>query len=91
LPGIEGHVSYSFLDSLWASLDTRYSFRGTTFVNGLNQNNAQQNFSLGSEVNVSLNPRNSLVFEFDKALVHQNGPALSGFAVKYNYSCGKGY
>jgi hypothetical protein len=91
LLGFEGHVSYSFIDSLWASLDMRYSFRGTTVVNGVNQNNAQQNFSLGSEVNVSLNPRNSLVFEFDKALVHQNGPALAGFAVKYQYTWGKGY
>jgi hypothetical protein len=91
LPGIEGHISYAFIDSLWASLDARYSFRGTTLVNGVDQNNAQRNFSLGSEVNVSLNPRNSLVFLFEKALVHQNGPALSGFAVKYNYSWGKGY
>jgi hypothetical protein len=91
VPGLEGHISYSFIDSLWASLDARYSFRGTTFVNGVNQNNAQQNFGLGGEVNVSLNPRNSLVFEFDKSLAHQNGPALSGFAVKYNYSWGKGY
>jgi hypothetical protein len=44
-----------------------------------------------SEVNVSLNPRNSLVFELAKALVHQNGPALAGFAVTYNYTWGKGY
>ena len=91
LPGLEGHISYSFIDSLWASIDARYSFRGSTFVNDVNQNNSQQNFSLGSEVNVSLNPRNSLVFEFARSLVHQNGPALSGFAVKYNYSWGKGY
>jgi hypothetical protein len=91
LPGIEGHISYSFIDSLWVSLDTRYSFRGSTFINGVSQNNAQQNFSLGSELNISLNPRNSLVFEFDKSLVHRNGPALSGIAVKYNYSWGKGY
>jgi hypothetical protein len=86
LPGLEGHFSYSFIDSLWASLDARYSFRGVTYVNDVNQSNAQQNFSLGSEVNVSLNPRSSLVFVFDKALVHRNGPALSGFTVKYNYS-----
>jgi len=91
LPGLEGHISYSFINNLWASLDTRYSFRGTTFVDGVNQNDAQQNFSLGSEVNVSLNHRNSLVFVFDKALVHQNGPALTGFAVKYNYTWGKAY
>jgi hypothetical protein len=90
LPGLEGHISYSFLDNLWASLDARYSLRGPTFVDGVNQNNPQQNFSLGSEVNVSLNPRNSLVFVFDKALAHRNGPALSGFAIKYSYSWGKG-
>src|SRR5215469_1512976 len=26
MPGVEGHISYSFNDSIWASLDTRYSF-----------------------------------------------------------------
>jgi hypothetical protein len=91
LPGIEGHISYSFFDSLWASLDARYSFHGTTFLNGVNQNNSQQNFGLGSALNVSLNPRSSLGFIFEKALVHQNGPALRGFVVKFNYSWGKGY
>lgn len=91
LPGLEGHISYSFNDSVWASVDTRYSFRGTTFLNGVTQNNAQQNFILGSEVNISLNPRNSLVFEFAKALVHDNGPALVGFSVKYDYTWGKVY
>ena len=91
LPGLEGHISYTFNDSFWASLDTRYSFRGSTFVNGLDQNNAQQNFILGSEMNVSINSRNSLLFEFAKALVHQNGPSLVGFSVKYDYTWGKGY
>jgi hypothetical protein len=68
LPGVEGHISYSFNNSIWASLDTRYSFRGTTIVDGVPQNNAQQNFILGSELNISFNPRNSLVFEFAKGL-----------------------
>jgi hypothetical protein len=91
LPGVEGHISYFFIDSAWVSVDTRYSFRGSTFVNGVNQNNAQQNFILGSELNLSLNVQNSIVLEFAKAVVHQNGPALTGFAVKYSYSWGKGY
>ena len=90
LPGVEGHISYSFNDSLWASLDTRYSLRGTTLVNSVDQKNTQQNFILGTEINVSINSRNSLVFEFAKALVHQNGPALVGFSVKYDYTWGKG-
>ena len=90
LPGLEGHISYFVGDSVWASIDTLYSFRGSTVVNGIDQNDAQKNFALGGEVNVSLNPRNSLVFQFAKALVHQNGPSITGFAVKYNYSWGKG-
>ena len=91
LPGVEGHLSYSFTRDLWVSVDTRYSFRGDTFVDGVDQHNAQQNFILGSEANVSLNPQNSLVFEFAKALMHQNGPDQTGFVVKYIYSWGKGY
>lgn len=91
LPGIEGHISYAFTDKLWASLDTRYSFGGNTFVNGVNENNAQQNFILGTEVNVSINHQNSFVFEFAKPVVHQNGPSYTGFAVRYFYSWGKGY
>lgn len=91
IPGFEGHISYSFSDKLWASLDTRYSFRGTTLLNGISQNNPQQNFVLGNEVNISLNSRNSLVLGFAKALVHQNGPALVGFTLRYDYTWGKGY
>jgi hypothetical protein len=91
LAGLEGHISYSFTSSVWASLDTRYSFGGDTYITNMNQNNPQQNFILGSEVGVSLNPQNLLVFEFAKALIHTNGPAVTGFAVKYTYSWGRGY
>jgi hypothetical protein len=91
LGGVEGHMSYSFTENVWASVDSRYSFRGATAIDGQDQYNAQQNFTLGGEVNVSLSQRNSLAFEFAKALVHQNGPALKGFAIKYNYSWGRGF
>jgi hypothetical protein len=70
------------------AFDTRYSFRGTTFVDGVNQNNAQQNFILGTEMNISLNSRNSVVLEFAKALVHKNGPSVVGFGLKYDYTWG---
>ena len=91
LPGVEGHISYTFQSRVWASLDTRYSFGGDTFVDSIDQNNAQENFTLGSEVNLSLNSRNTLVFEFGKLIVHENGPAYGGFGVKYFYSWGRGY
>jgi hypothetical protein len=40
---------------------------------------------------VSPNSRNSFIFEFAKAAVHKNGPSLTGFTVKYDYTLGKGY
>jgi hypothetical protein len=86
LPGLEGHISYSLNDRAWVSLDTRYSFRGTTDVAGVSQNNAQQNFIVGSELNISLSPQNSLTFVFAKAVVHQNGPTATGFSIKYDYT-----
>jgi len=91
LPGVEGHVSYSFTDRLWTSLDTRYSFRGSTVVNEVDQNNPQRNFVLGSEMNITLNARNSLALEFGKALVHRNGPAVVGFSLKYDHTWGSAY
>jgi hypothetical protein len=68
------------------SLDTRYSFRATTSVDGVSQNNAQQNFIVGSELNISLSPQNSLTFVFAKAIVHQNGATDTGFSIKYDYT-----
>ena len=86
LPGLEGHLSYSLNDKAWLSLDTRYSFRATTYVDGVSQNNSQENFILGSELNISLSSQNSLTFVFAKALIHQNGPRTTGFSIKYDYT-----
>jgi hypothetical protein len=89
LPGIEGHLSYAFLERLWASIDTRYAFRGETFVNGVDQNDSQRAFILGSEVNVELSRRSAITFKFATALVHENAPTETGFEVKYSYTWAK--
>ncbi len=91
-PGSKGTSAIPFNDSTWASFDTRYYlFAAQRSLNGADQDNGQQNFSLGSEINVSINNRNSLLFEFADALLHRNGPAIVGFGVKYDYAWGKGY
>ncbi len=91
LPGFEGHLSYSFRESIVGSLDTRYSFRGETTVNSLRQDDSQRNFVLGSEAIVTLNAKNQLTFLFEKALVHDNGPAATGVSFRYDYLWGRGY
>jgi hypothetical protein len=86
LPGLEGHISHSFNERAWVSLDTRYSFGATTYVDGVSQNNAQQNFIVGDALNISLSPQNSLTFVFSKTIVHRNGPTVTGFSIKYDYT-----
>jgi hypothetical protein len=91
LTGLEGHLSYSFTDSVWASVDARYAFRGDSLVDGADQHNSQQYITVGSEVRVSLSPQHSLLFSFAKAVLYQNAPASTAFATKYIYTWGKGY
>jgi hypothetical protein len=86
LAGLEGHISYAINEGLWVSADTRYAFRGTTFVDGADQDNAQQNVLVGSEMNVSLNARHSLQFAVATVVVHHNSPAVTGLSVKYDYA-----
>ena len=91
LLGLEGHISYTFSNTVWASFDTRYSFLGATNVSGVNQNDSQQNFIVGSELVVAPTPRNAFIFEFAKAAIHKNGDSLTGFTVRYDYTWGRGY
>jgi hypothetical protein len=91
LPGLEGHLSYSFTPSVWASLDARYSFRGETLIDGLAQNDSQESLVMGTEVNWSPNSHHSLDLVFAKALVHENAPTNTAVTLKYVYSWGRGY
>jgi hypothetical protein len=86
LPGLEAHLSYSVTPSLWMSLDTRYAFRGETVVDGLEQNNSQENLTLGTEASWAPTSHVSLDVVFAKALVHRNAPAFTGVSVSYVYS-----
>jgi hypothetical protein len=90
LPGLEGHISYSFSDKVWTSLDARYSFRAATLLDGVNQDNPQQNFIVGTETSFSLGSRHSLTVVVGKTLAHRNGPAVTGVSLKYDYSWGTG-
>jgi len=91
ITGFEGHLSYSFTSNVWASVDARYALRGDTLVDGGDQQNSQQDVTVGSEVNVSLSPRHSLVFLFAKSVVYRNAPASTTSGIKYTFTWGKGY
>jgi hypothetical protein len=91
LPGFETHISYNITPYLWASVDANYSFRGTTFIDGVDQNNAQKNLTVGTETYWTIDPRNSLAFVFAKSVIHENAPISTEVVLKYLYTWGPGY
>jgi hypothetical protein len=86
LPGLEAHISYNITPNLWVSLDANYAVRGTTFVDGVDQNDAQRNLTVGSETYWTVNSRNSIALLFAKSVVHENAAIFTAVALKYFYS-----
>jgi hypothetical protein len=69
-------------------LDLRYSFRGETIVDGVNQNNSQELLIAGAEASWSPSESHSLVILWAKALVYRNAPAETAVVLKYVYHWG---
>jgi hypothetical protein len=86
LPGIEAHLSHTFSPKFWASLDSRYAYRGDTFVDDVDQHETQDNLVVGTEAGWSPTEQSSWVLVLAKALVHRNAPAFTGAVLKYVYS-----
>ena len=59
LPGLEVHISHDFSPAFWASLDARYSFRGDTVLDGMDQDSSQQALTAGAEASWSPAARHS--------------------------------
>ena len=91
LPGLEGHISYFVVNNIWASIDTLYSFRVETVVTGVNQNDAQRNFALGSELNVSLNRQNTLVIPICESVSTPKRAGDHGLCREIQLQLGQGY
>jgi hypothetical protein len=88
LPGIEGHISYSFTSSLWTSFDASYFFRGDTVVDDVDQHDSQKLLTLGTETSWSPTPRSSFTLVLAKSVVHENAPSYTAVALKYFFSWG---
>lgn len=57
LYGVEGHYRYTINRALWASLDATYSAGGETKIDGIGQDNQQENVLLGASMGFMLSPQ----------------------------------
>jgi hypothetical protein len=54
------HATYNFVQGIWAALSGTYDYGGRTTINGVENNDLQQNLRMGATLAMSVNRNNSI-------------------------------
>lgn len=90
LYSFEGHVIYSFAPGIWGSLDATYFTGGRTTVNGVLNNDLQQNWRLGGTLAFSLDARNSIKLYASSGVSARTGNSFDLLGIAWQYRWGAG-
>ncbi|MNH34704.1 hypothetical protein D3C79_953170 [compost metagenome] len=86
LYAVEGHYSYSFNRALWASLDATYNKGGETRINGVNQDNQQENTLLGASLGFMLSPQFGGLIAYSDTVSERTGsPDVNTWTLRLQY------
>jgi hypothetical protein len=87
LYAVEGHYSYSFNRALWASLDATYNKGGETKINGVNQDNQQQNTLVGASLGFMLSPQFGGLIAYSDTVSERTGsPDVNTWTLRLQYA-----
>lgn len=87
LYAVEGHYSYTFNRALWASLDATYSTGGETRVDGVGQDNKQENVLLGASMGFMLSPQfGGLIAYSDTVSERNKSPDVNTWTLRLQYA-----
>ena len=84
------HAIYYFDPGLWAALDATYYAGGRTSVDGVLNNDLQQNSRWGGTLGKSLDLRNSLKFYFNSGVVARTGTRFQTAGIAWQHLWGAG-
>jgi len=83
---LEGHYSYTINRALWVSLDGTYARGGETKVNGVTQDNEQENKTLGASLGFMLSPHfGGLVAYADSVSPQSDAADTNTWTVRLQY------
>ncbi|MNE20652.1 hypothetical protein D3C81_893840 [compost metagenome] len=86
LYAVEGHYSYTFNRALWASLDATYNKGGETRINGVNQDNQQENTLLGASLGFMLSPQFGGLIAYSDTVSERTGsPDVNTWTLRLQY------
>jgi hypothetical protein len=86
----QAHAIYAFDPKLWASLDVTYYAGGRTSVDGVLNNDLQQNSRWGATLARSLDLRNALKFYFSSGMVARTGTKFQTVGLAWQHLWGAG-
>lgn len=86
LYALEGHYSYTFNPALWVSLDGTWSKGGETRINGVNQDNEQENTLLGASLGFMLSTQLGGLLAYTDTVSEQSGsPDVNTWTFRLQY------
>ncbi len=86
----QGHVIYAFNPGLWAALNTTYYAGGRTAVNGVLNNDLQQNSRWGATLSKSVDRRNSFKLYFSSGASARTGTNFTTLGFAWQHAWGPG-
>ena len=89
LYSLQAHAIYNFSSGIWGSVDATYFAGGRTTLNGVLQEDRQQNWRMGATLAVPVDPYNSIKLYASKGVsAHGNSFDLLGIAWQYRWGGG---
>jgi hypothetical protein len=90
LYSLQGHVIYGFRSGIWTSLDATYFAGGRTSLNGVLNNDLQQNWRVGGTLALPVNRENSIKFYASSGVSARTGNSYDLVGVAWQYRWGAG-
>ena len=90
LYSVQGHVIYAFRSGNWVSLDATYFTGGRTTVNGVLQDDLQQNSRLGATLAFPVDRANSIKFYASSGVAARTNNNYNLIGVAWQYRWGGG-
>jgi len=87
---VHAHLIYNLPSGIWLALDGIYIAGGRTTVDGVPNDDLQQNSRLGATVALPVNRRNSIKFSGSAGVTTRTGSAKNAVGVAWQYRWGGG-
>lgn len=82
---IQAHLSYNFNPAMWAAVDLTYYTGGQSSVDGLKDNDDQNNVRIGGTFNLPISKKHALKFAYSTGAIIRFGADFSTISVGWQY------